>query len=64
MSLHIPDGNRINDALRQVEDHLDNIHDLLPGVPDHIAEDSIVQIQTAADSLAEAHRYLVTGVVI
>lgn len=55
----IPDGDPVNDALRNVETHMDNINNLLPGLPDEKAEDFLKQVQNAEDSLETAHNYLV-----
>ena len=55
----IPDGNPINDALRNVEAHMDNINTLLPGLPEDSAEDFLKQVQNAEESLETAHEYLV-----
>jgi hypothetical protein len=49
----------IKDSLTDIEQHLDNINELLPGLPDHMSEDFLLQIQTASGSLREAHSYLV-----
>lgn len=48
----------IEAALRVIDQHMDNINNLLPGLPDDKAEDFLVQVQTASSSLEEAHAYL------
>jgi hypothetical protein len=35
----IPDGNFINETVRLDDEHMDNIQNLLPGLPDEFAED-------------------------
>lgn len=55
----IPEGNFINDSLAKVEEHMENITWLLPGLPDDKAEDFLKQVQNAEESLEAAHRYLV-----
>lgn len=35
----IPDGNFINETLRLDDEHMDNLNNLLPGLPDELAED-------------------------
>lgn len=57
--MYMPDGNPINDALRNVEAHMDNIESLLPGLPEEKAEDFLKQVQNAEESLETAHDYLV-----
>jgi hypothetical protein len=49
----------IKDSLKDIEQHLDNINELLPGIPDDISEDFLMQVQTASVSLEEAHSYLI-----
>lgn len=54
----IPDGDPINEALRHVEEHMDNIMVLLPGLPEESSEDFLKQVQNAEESLKAAHDYL------
>lgn len=54
----IPEGDLINDSLRNVEEHMDNINELLPGLPEDLAEEFLEMVQNAEVSLQEAHRYL------
>jgi len=54
----IPEGDLINDSLRSVEEHMDNINELLPGLPEDLAEEFLEMVQNAEVSLEEAHRYL------
>lgn len=49
----------IEDTIKEIEQHIDNINELLPGLPDDVAEDFLMQVQTAAESLEEAHSYLI-----
>lgn len=53
------DMESINDAVANIEHHMDNINDLLPGIPEEYAEDFLTQIQCAEVSLEAAHQYLV-----
>lgn len=55
----IPEGDPINDSLRNIEQHMNNIADLLPGLPDDRAEDFLKQVQNAELSLEAAHQYLI-----
>ena len=50
--------DQIHEALKEIDAHMENIDELLPGLPDEIAEDFLMQVQTAASSLEEAHDYL------
>ena len=49
----------IENTIKEIEEHMDNINQLLPGLPDDVAEDFLMQVQTAAESLEEAHNYLI-----
>lgn len=49
----------IQEELLKIERHLGNIDELLPGLPDDMAEDFLMQVQTASVSLEEAHSYLI-----
>lgn len=49
----------IQDTIKEIEQHMDNINELLPGLPDDVAEDFLMQVQTAAENLEEAHSYLI-----
>jgi hypothetical protein len=51
----------IKDSLKDIEQHMDNINELLPGLPDDVAQDFLVQVQTASTSLEEAHSYLIAS---
>jgi len=55
------ESDMVSDALKDIEQHMDNINELLPGLPDDIAKDFLMQVQTAASSLEEAHSYLIDG---
>lgn len=55
----IPDSDPINEALRHVEEHMDNIMVLLHGIPEESAEDFLKQVQNAEKSLEAAHSYLI-----
>jgi len=48
----IPDGNFINETLRLDDEHMDNIQNLLPGLPDEFAED-LLDLVHNGDSLKE-----------
>ena len=48
----------IQDSLKEIEQHIDNINNLLPGLQDDYAEDFLMMVQTASASLEEAHGYL------
>ena len=48
----------IQNELRDIEKHMENINELLPGLPEEDAEDFLMQVQTASVSLEEAHSYL------
>lgn len=37
----------IEESLKAIEEHLENINDIMPGVPDENAEDILEQIQEA-----------------
>lgn len=44
----IPDGNPVNEALRIEEEHMKNLKDMLPGLPDNeLTELFICQVQQA-----------------
>jgi hypothetical protein len=49
----------ISEVLRDVDRHMDNISNLLPGLPDDKAEDFLKQVQNAEESLEAASNYLV-----
>lgn len=49
---------QIEDSLKEIEEHMENINNMLPGLPDDYAEDFLMQVQTASASLEEAHSYL------
>lgn len=51
----------INEALNQIEKHMDNVRNLIPGLPDDMAEDFLMAVQSAASSLDEAHEFLLEG---
>jgi hypothetical protein len=51
----------IDETLREVDQHMDNIRNLLPGLSDDMAEDFLMAVQTASSSLEEAHQFLLEG---
>jgi hypothetical protein len=51
--------SEIEESLRNIERHTENINELLPGLPDEWAEDFLAQVQTAEDSMESAHGFLV-----
>lgn len=50
--------NDIQEALKEIEEHLENISEIITGVPEEIEEDVLMQVLTAASSLEEAHDHL------